>query len=77
MDAGFHRAFATIIDSHVTTLIAAAVLFVLGTGPVKGFAVTLGIGILLSLFTAITATRFMLKMLMNANIFKNGKIFGA
>ncbi len=77
MDAGFHRAFATIIDSHVTTLISAAVLFVLGTGPVKGFAVTLGIGILLSLFTAITATRFMLKMLMSANIFKNGKIFGA
>ncbi|MHC1746051.1 MAG: protein translocase subunit SecD [Negativicutes bacterium] len=77
MDAGFNRAFSTILDSNITTLIAAGVLFVLGTGPVKGFAITLGLGIVLSMFTAITATRFMLKMLMNANIFKNGKIFGA
>jgi len=77
MDAGFNRAFSTILDSNITTLIAAAVLFALGTGPVKGFAITLGLGIILSMFTAITATRFMLKMLMNANIFKNGKIFGA
>ncbi len=77
MDAGFNRAFSTILDSNITTLIAAAVLFALGTGPVKGFAITLGLGIILSMFTAITATRFMLKMLMNANILKNGKIFGA
>lgn len=77
MDAGFNRAFSTILDSNITTLIAAAVLFVLGTGPIKGFAITLGLGIILSMFTAITATRFMLKMLMNANILKNGKIFGA
>lgn len=77
MDVGFSRAFATILDSHVTTIIVAIVLFFLGTGPVKGFAVTLGIGILLSLFTAFLSTRYMLKTLMGANIFKNGKIFGA
>jgi preprotein translocase subunit SecD len=77
MDAGFTRAFSTILDSNVTTLIAAGVLFFLGTGPIKGFAITLGLGIILSMFTAITATRFLLKMLMNANLFKNGKIFGA
>lgn len=77
MDAGFHRAFATILDSNVTTLIAAVVLFFLGTGPIKGFAITLGLGIVLSMFTAITVTRFMLKLLMGANLFKNGKVFGA
>lgn len=77
MDAGFNRAFATILDSNVTTLIAAAVLFFLGTGPIKGFAVTLGLGIILSMFTAITVTRYMLKMLMSAKMFKNGKVFGA
>ncbi|HWR40968.1 MAG TPA: protein translocase subunit SecD [Patescibacteria group bacterium] len=77
MDAGFNRAFATILDSNVTTLLAAVVLFFLGAGPIKGFAITLGLGIILSMFTAITVTRFMLKMLMNANLVKSGKIFGA
>lgn len=77
MDAGFSRAFATILDSNVTTLIAAAVLFFLGTGPIKGFAVTLGLGIVLSMFTAITATRFILRMLIHANVIKNGKLYGA
>lgn len=77
MDAGFNRAFATIFDSNLTTLIAVAVLFFLGTGPIKGFAITLGLGIVLSMFTAITVTKFMLKMLMHTNVFKNGKIFGA
>ena len=77
MDAGFNRAFTTILDSNVTTLLAAVVLFFLGAGPIKGFAITLGLGILLSMFTAITVTRFMLKMLMNANVIKSGKIFGA
>jgi preprotein translocase subunit SecD len=57
IDAGFTRALATILDSNITTFIAAAVLFYIGTGPVKGFAVTLGIGILTSLFTAFTLTR--------------------
>ena len=77
MDAGFNRAFATIFDSNITTLLAVAVLFFLGTGPIKGFAITLGLGIVLSMFTAITVTKFMLKMLMHTNVFKNGKIFGA
>ena len=57
IDAGFTRALATILDSNITTFIAAAVLFFIGTGPVRGFAVTLGIGIITSLFTAFTMTR--------------------
>jgi preprotein translocase subunit SecD len=57
IDAGFTRALATILDSNITTFIAAAVLFFIGTGPVRGFAVTLGIGILTTLFTAFTMTR--------------------
>jgi preprotein translocase subunit SecD len=57
IDAGFSRALATILDSNITTFIAAAVLFVIGTGPVRGFAVTLGIGIVTTLFTAFTLTR--------------------
>ncbi|MGE0565593.1 MAG: protein translocase subunit SecD [Pseudolabrys sp.] len=59
LDAGFSRALATILDSNITTFIAAAVLFYIGTGPVRGFAVTLGIGILTTVFTAFTLTRLM------------------
>ena len=59
IDAGFTRALATILDSNITTFIAAAVLFYIGTGPVRGFAVTLGIGILTTVFTAFTLTRLM------------------
>lgn len=57
IDAGFQRALATIMDSNITTFIAAAVLFYIGTGPVRGFAVTLGIGIITTVFTAFTVTR--------------------
>jgi preprotein translocase subunit SecD len=57
LDAGFTRAFGTIVDSHVTTLVAGALMFWLGSGPVKGFAVTLSIGVLTSLFSAILVTR--------------------
>lgn len=57
LDAGYSKAFLTIIDANVTTLIAALVLFQFGTGPVKGFAVTLSVGILASLFTAIFVSR--------------------
>ena len=57
IDAGFKRALPTILDSNITTFIAAAVLFYIGTGPVRGFAVTLGIGILTTVFTAFTLTR--------------------
>ena len=57
IDAGFSRALATILDSNINTFIAAAVLFYIGTGPVRGFAVTLGIGIITTVFTAFTLTR--------------------
>ena len=57
IDAGFSRALATILDSNITTFIAAAVLFYIGTGPVRGFAITLGIGIITTVFTAFTLTR--------------------
>jgi preprotein translocase subunit SecD len=57
LDAGFKRAFGTIVDSHVTTLVAGLLMFWLGSGPIKGFAVTLSIGVLTSLFSAILVTR--------------------
>jgi preprotein translocase subunit SecD len=59
LDAGFIRALATIVDSNITTFIAAAVLFFVGSGPVRGFALTLGIGIITTVFTAFTLTRLM------------------
>jgi len=59
VESGYSRALTTIIDSNVTTLIAVLVLFLLGSGPVRGFAVTLTIGILASMFTAVTVTRMM------------------
>ncbi|HEY1797073.1 MAG TPA: protein translocase subunit SecD [Stellaceae bacterium] len=60
LDAGFTRAFGTIVDSHVTTLVAGLLLYWLGSGPVKGFAVTLSIGVLTSLFSAILVTRLII-----------------
>jgi preprotein translocase subunit SecD len=60
LDAGFARALATIIDSNTTTFIAAAVLFFIGSGPVRGFALTLGIGIITTVFTAFTLTRLLI-----------------
>jgi preprotein translocase subunit SecD len=57
ISAGYDKAFLTILDSNITTLIAAIALFMFGTGPIKGFAVTLSLGILTSLFTAIMVTR--------------------
>ena len=59
VEAGYRRAMTTIIDANVTTFIAAVILFMLGSGPVRGFAVTLSIGILTSMFTAILVTRLM------------------
>jgi len=64
IDTGFSLAFSSILDGHLTTLISCAALFGLGTGLVKGFAVTLAIGVLLSLFTALTVTRSLLRLLM-------------
>jgi preprotein translocase subunit SecD len=60
LQAGFERAFGTILDSHVTTLVAGALMFWLGSGPVKGFAVTLSLGVLTSLFSAILVTRLLI-----------------
>ncbi|CAG0910966.1 unnamed protein product [Cyprideis torosa] len=57
LNAGYEKAFSTIADANVTTLIAAVVLFFFGTGPIQGFAVTLAIGIVCSMFTAIMVTR--------------------
>jgi len=57
LETGFSRAFGTILDANITTLIAAVVLYGLGSGPVRGFAVTLGIGIITTVFTAYTLTR--------------------
>jgi preprotein translocase subunit SecD len=62
LNAGFDRALATILDSNLTTFIAAVVLFYVGTGPVRGFAVTFGIGILTTLFTAFTFTRLLVAL---------------
>jgi preprotein translocase subunit SecD len=60
VESGFYRAFSSILDGNVTTLIACVVLFWLGTGLVKGFALTLAIGVLLSMFTALTCSRTLL-----------------
>lgn len=63
VEAGFHRAFDSILDGHVTTLISCGALFFLGSGLVKGYAVTLGVGVVLSLFTSLTCTRTFLLLL--------------
>jgi preprotein translocase subunit SecD len=60
IDAGYKRAITTIIDSNVTTLIAALLLLVFGTGPVRGFAITLSLGLITSMFTAIMLTRLLM-----------------
>jgi len=60
MEAGYQKALGTILDANITTLIAAVILFAMGSGPIKGFAVTLGIGIITSVFTAVVVTRLML-----------------
>lgn len=67
VEAGFSRAFITVIDAHVTTLIAAITLYFLGTSSIKGFAITLAVGILASLFTAITFTRAILRWVVGIN----------
>lgn len=77
LKSGFERALTSIIDSNVTTVIAAAVLAFLGSGPVKGFAVTLMIGIGASMITAVFVTRFLLNLVINMKIFSNSKLYGA
>lgn len=76
IDAGFGKAFTAIIDSNVTTLIITMILFTLGTGPVKGFAVTLTIGVLASMFTAITITKIFLRGFVVTFKVKKPELFG-
>ena len=76
IEAGFSKGFIAIFDSNLTTLIITAILFVFGTGPIKGFAVTLAIGTLASMFTAITATKILLLTFVNMFGFKSPKLFG-
>ncbi len=77
MEMGFKRAFTTIFDSNTTTIIAAAVLFFFGTGNIRGFAITLGLGVLLSMFTAVTLTQFLLKLLVNSRVVESPSAYGA
>lgn len=75
--AGFKRAMRTILDANITTLIAAIVLYYFGEGPIRGFATTLGIGIVASMFTAVVFTRTLLVITDGLGIFKNRKFYGA
>ena len=74
VESGFKRAFSTILDANLTTLITAGVLMYFGTGPIKGFAVTLSIGIIFSVLVAMTFTRYFLKSL--AYLAPNHKLYG-
>ena len=76
IDAGFKRAMGTIIDSNVTTLIAGFVLFFMGSGSVQGFAVTLILGIIVSLLTAVVVTKHLTKLVIGTHLFGSGKFYG-
>ncbi len=68
VETSFHKAFTAILDSNVTTIITCVVLYLTGIGTVTGFAVTLGLGVIVSMFTAIVVTKFLLKQLVHLNI---------
>jgi preprotein translocase subunit SecD len=74
LDAGYDKAFLTIVDSHVTTLITAAVLFQFGTGPVKGFAVSLSLGVIINLFTSLIGTKVTFDLFLHRNSVKKMSI---
>lgn len=74
--SGFNRAFLAIIDSNVTTIIAAVVLYIFGTGTIQGFAVTLAIGTIVSMFTAIFITKYLLMLIVDLKV-KNPVLYGA
>jgi preprotein translocase subunit SecD len=77
LDSGFRNALRAIIDSNVTTILAALVLYIYGTGPIRGFAVTLSLGVAVSLFTSITVTRTLLENLLSIPVFKKAtKLLG-
>ena len=76
LDAAFNRAMVAIFDAHITTLICAGVLYALGTGSIKGFAVTLGVGTVVSFFTAIVLTKVILKLIVGGFGIKKSGWFG-
>ncbi|MDI9513862.1 MAG: protein translocase subunit SecD [Bacillota bacterium] len=76
IESGFKRAFVAIMDSNVTTIIVAVVLFIMGTGPVKGFGVTLGLGVVLSFITAVTITKVLIKNITAFGFARNRKLYG-
>jgi len=76
VDSGFHRALKTIIDSQFTTMLAGIILYQLGSGPVKGFALTLMIGIVISVLTAVIITQFLMRTLVETKSLAKPKLFG-
>ncbi|MBU3158617.1 protein translocase subunit SecD [Clostridium frigoris] len=74
--AGFHRALPSILDSNITTIVAGLVLYMMGTGAVKGFALTLVIGVIISIFTALTCTKFLLKSAVEMGLISKTSHFG-
>jgi preprotein translocase subunit SecD len=76
IQAGYEKAFSTIADANITTLIAAIVLYGMGTGPIKGFAITLAIGIVSSMFTAIVGTRAVINLIYGGRRIKKLQIGG-
>lgn len=77
VDSGFKRALSSVLDANITTFIAGIILYYFGTGPIKGFGVTLIIGIVASMITAVFITRILLKLFIGTNLVKNTKLYGA
>lgn len=77
MESGFRRALATIVDANMSVMITAAILFVLGSGPVRGFAITLGLGVAISMVTAVFVSRYLLRMLIECNLTNHPFWYGA
>ena len=77
VDSGFKKALTTVLDANITTFIAGIVLYNFGTGPIKGFGVTLMIGLAASMLTAVFITKYMLRLTISMNITKNTKLYGA
>ncbi|MDQ7792543.1 MAG: protein translocase subunit SecD [Desulforudis sp.] len=77
IDAGFRRAFVAIVDANVTTILAAIVLYIFAPTMIKGFALTLGIGIAVSMFTALSMTRWLLHQTAGSGLARNPKLYGA
>jgi preprotein translocase subunit SecD len=76
VDQGFDRAFSAVLDSNITTLITAAVLYIMGSGPIKGFATTLGLGVIISFLTAVTASKIMLQSVTGVEFARNKWLYG-